>query len=130
MIHIAPPRGWARRLEQEALAVWLAAQDPRTPWYVQFLVFGAAVYAFSPIDLIPDAIPVVGLLDDAVVVPLTLWAALRLTPPDVLTDARAEAARRLDDGLPLSRTTAFLVVTLPILAVAGLVWWAWTSWVR
>ncbi|HEX2886964.1 YkvA family protein [Vineibacter terrae] len=130
MIHIAPPHGWTRRLEQEALAVWLAAQDPRTPWTVQFLVFGAAVYAFSPIDLIPDAIPVVGLLDDAVVVPLILWGALHLTPAIVLSDARNEAARRLDAGLTLSRSTAALVVALPILAAAALVWWAWTSWAR
>ena len=129
MIRIARWRGWAGRLEQQALAVWIAAQDPRMPWLEQLLVLAAAAYAFSPIDLIPDAIPVVGLLDDLVLVPLGLWLALRLTPPAVLADARAEAEQRLAEGLPVSRTAAVVIVALWVATLALLGWWAWTAWI-
>jgi len=130
MIKITHWRGWAGRLEEEALAIWLAAQDPRMPWGAQLLALLATAYAFSPIDLIPDAVPVLGLLDDLVLVPLGLWLALRLTPPAVLADARVEANQRLDEGLPVSRTAAIVIVVLWILIVAGLVWWVWTAWIR
>jgi len=129
MIRIARWRGWAGRLERQALAVWIAAQDPRMPWLEQLLVLVVAAYAFSPIDLIPDAIPVLGLLDDLVLVPLGLWLALRLTPAEVLADARAEAERRLAEGLPVSRTAAVVIVALWVVALAALGWWAWTAWV-
>ena len=130
MIDTARWRGWARRLEQEALAMWLAARDPRMPWSAQLVALIVAAYAFSPIDLIPDAIPVLGLLDDLVLVPLGLWLALKLTPADVLADARAEAAERLAHGLPVSRTAAALIVALWVVTVAALGWWAWVAWVR
>jgi len=129
MIKITHWRGWAGRLEEEALAIWLAAQDPRMPWGAQLLALLATAYAFSPIDLIPDAVPVLGLLDDLVLVPLGLWLALKMTPPVVLADARTEAAQRLDAGLPVSRTAAIVIVGLWILCLAGLGWWIWT-WVR
>ncbi|HKU95805.1 MAG TPA: DUF1232 domain-containing protein [Vineibacter sp.] len=125
MIKITHWRGWAERLEEEALAIWLAAQDPRMPWGAQLLALLATAYAFSPIDLIPDAVPVLGLLDDLVLVPLGLWLALKLTPPIVLAEARAEAAQRLDAGVPVSRTAAVVIVGLWILGLAGLVWWIW-----
>ena len=128
MIKIARWRGWAGRLEQEALAVWIAAQDPRMPWLEQVLVLCAAAYAFSPIDLIPDAIPVLGLLDDLVLVPVVLWLALRMTPADVLADSRAEAERRLAEGLPVSRTAAVVIVGLWVVVLVALGWWAWTAW--
>jgi uncharacterized membrane protein YkvA (DUF1232 family) len=128
MIKIARWRGWAGRLEQQALAVWIAAQDPRMPWLEQLLVLAAAAYAFSPIDLIPDAIPVLGLLDDLVLVPVVLWLALRMTPADVLADSRAEAERRLAEGLPVSRTAAVVIVGLWVVVLVALGWWAWTAW--
>jgi uncharacterized membrane protein YkvA (DUF1232 family) len=130
MIDTARWRSWARRLEQEALAVWLAAKDPRMPWSAQLVGLVVAAYAFSPIDLIPDAIPVLGLLDDVVLVPLGLWLAVKLTPPEVLADARAEAAERLAHGLPVSRTAATIIVILWIATAGALGWWAWTAWVR
>lgn len=129
MIKITHWKGWAGRLEEEALAIWLAAQDPRMPWSAQLLALLATAYAFSPIDLIPDAIPVLGLLDDLVLVPLGLWLALRLTPPAVLADARAEAVRRLDDGVPVSRTAAVVIVILWIVSAGALGWWAWSAWI-
>lgn len=128
MIKITHWRGWAGRLEEQALAIWIAAQDPRMPWSAQLMALLATAYAFSPIDLIPDAVPVLGLLDDLILVPLGLWLALRMTPPDVLADARAEAARRLDEGVPVSHTAAVVIVGLWVLSVAGLVWWAWSAW--
>ncbi|MBL8056706.1 MAG: DUF1232 domain-containing protein, partial [Anaerolineales bacterium] len=73
-------RAHARALKAEAYALYLAARDPRTPWYARALAAGVAAYAFSPLDLIPDFIPVLGYLDDLVLVPLGIWLALRLIP--------------------------------------------------
>lgn len=82
----------ARALKNEALAVYLAAKDPRTPWYAKALVFFVVAHTFSPIDLIPDFIPVIGYLDDLIITPGGLWLAVRLIPAEVLAEARATAA--------------------------------------
>ncbi len=89
--------------------MWLCARDPRTPWYAKALAVAVAGYAFSPIDLIPDFIPVLGYLDDLILVPAGLWLVLRLIPPHVLAEHRAtaEAATR-----PVSRLAAAVVITL------------------
>ena len=78
----------AKALKNEAFAVYLAAKDPRTPWYAKALVFFVVAHTFSPIDLIPDFIPVLGYLDDLVITPGGLWLAVRMIPPEVLEDAR------------------------------------------
>jgi uncharacterized membrane protein YkvA (DUF1232 family) len=101
-------RSWARSLKRDAHAVWLAARDPRTPWYAKALAATVAAYAFSPIDLIPDFIPVLGYLDDLLLVPLGLWLALRLIPPQVLADHRAAAEAAADR--PVSRVAAAAVL--------------------
>lgn len=88
----------ARTLKNEAFAVYLAAQDPRTPWYAKALVFFVVAHTFSPIDLIPDFIPVLGYLDDLIITPGGLWLAVRLIPPEVLEDARATVATQGVDG--------------------------------
>jgi uncharacterized membrane protein YkvA (DUF1232 family) len=82
----------ARALKDEALAVYLAAKDPRTPWYAKALVFFVVVHTFSPIDLIPDFIPVLGYLDDLIITPGGLWLAIRLIPAEVLEEARGKVA--------------------------------------
>lgn len=82
----------ARALKNEAYAIYLAAKDPRTPWYAKALVFFVVAHTFSPIDLIPDFIPVLGYLDDLIITPGGLWLAVRLIPPEVLAEARATAA--------------------------------------
>lgn len=82
----------AQTLKRDAIAVYLAAKDPRTPWYVKALVLFVAAHTFSPIDLIPDFIPVLGYLDDLLITPGGLWLAIRLIPPEVLAEARANAA--------------------------------------
>jgi uncharacterized membrane protein YkvA (DUF1232 family) len=79
-------------LKAEVIAIYFAAKDPRTPWYAKALVFFVVAYALSPIDLIPDFIPVLGYLDDLIIIPGGLWAAVRLIPPEVLAEARAAAA--------------------------------------
>jgi uncharacterized membrane protein YkvA (DUF1232 family) len=83
----------ARSLKREALTLYCAARDPRTPRLARGLALLVVGYALSPIDLIPDVIPVLGLLDDVILVPLGVWLVLKLVPEDVLSDARLEAAR-------------------------------------
>lgn len=115
-------RAWARRLRTQALTAWWAARDPRTPWPVRMLAFAVAAYAFSPIDLIPDAIPVLGLLDDLLIVPLGVALVIRMTPAHVLADARrcaeASAAR------PASRGIAAVIVVIWLAVSAALALWA------
>ena len=105
-------KGWARRLKRELVAVYLAVRDPRTPWFAK--VAGAMViaYAFSPIDLIPDFIPVLGYLDDAIIVPVGIWLVLRLIPAEVMEDARAQAEEQLRQPKPVSWAGATLVVVV------------------
>lgn len=82
----------ASALKNEAFAVYLAAKDPRTPWYVKALIFFVVAHTFSPIDLIPDFIPILGYLDDLIITPGGLWLAVRLIPAEVLDDARVAVA--------------------------------------
>lgn len=82
----------AQVLKNEIFAVALAAKDPRTPWYAKALIFCVVAHSFSPIDLIPDFIPILGYLDDLIVTPGGLWLAVKLIPPEVLNEARSAAA--------------------------------------
>ena len=81
-----------RQLKRETHALYLAARDPRTPWYAKLFVAGVVAYAFSPIDLIPDFIPVIGYLDDLVIVPLGILLAVKLVPADLMSEFRTAAA--------------------------------------
>lgn len=105
---IAALKAWARRLKREVLAISLAVRDPRTPWYARALGVVVVAYALSPIDLVPDFVPVLGLLDDAILLPLGIWLVVRLVPPDALADARVAAAEL--ERQPASRAGAALVV--------------------
>lgn len=102
----------ARRIKSESYTLYLAYQDPRVPWYAK--VFAALVvgYAFSPIDLIPDFIPVLGYLDDLILVPVGLALALRMIPPEVMEASRARAADVMARGGPRSRAAAFIVLII------------------
>ena len=82
----------ARALKKEVVAVYLAAKDARTPWYAKGLIFLVVAYTLSPIDLIPDFVPVLGYLDDLIIVPGGIWLAVRMIPADVLAEARDTAA--------------------------------------
>jgi uncharacterized membrane protein YkvA (DUF1232 family) len=99
-------------LKRETLALYLAARDPRTPWYARAVVAAVAAYALSPIDLIPDFIPVLGFLDDAVLLPLGIALAIRLIPADVIAECRARAADAFAAGRPVSRSAAFAIVAI------------------
>ena len=112
-------RDWARRLKREVGALWLAARDPRTPKLAKFVALATAAYALSPIDLIPDFVPVLGLLDDLILVPAGIWLARRLIPPTLLEEFRAAAQVR---ALPVSRTAAGVVIALWVLCAAAVLW--------
>jgi uncharacterized membrane protein YkvA (DUF1232 family) len=117
---------WAHALRRDAHAILLASRDPRVPWAVKFLALAVAGYALSPIDLIPDFIPVLGYLDDLIIVPLGIWLVIALIPEDVMHEYRAmasAAARR-----PVSKAAAIIVVALWISGAALLGWIAFIHW--
>ena len=87
----------ARALKKEAYAIYLAARDPRTPWYAKALIFFVVAHTFSPIDLIPDFIPILGYLDDLLITPVGIWLAVRLIPAEVLEEARITATTQSVD---------------------------------
>ena len=114
-------KAWAGRLRRDVVALWLAARDPRTPWSARVLAGFVAAYALSPIDLIPDFIPVLGYLDDLLIVPAGIWLAVRLVPPPLMAAFRERAAAR---SRPRSRVAAAVIVVM-WLAAAGLILWLW-----
>ena len=114
-------RQWARDIKRDVHALWLAARDPRTPWYAKLLALSIAAYALSPIDLIPDFIPVIGYLDDIVIVPLGILLALRLIPSHVMADCREKA--NLTAGRPASRVAAGVFVTIWVACAVALYYW-------
>lgn len=116
-------RDWARRIKRDVVALWIAARDPRTPWPAKVAAAAVAAYALSPIDLIPDFIPVLGYLDDLVIVPLGILLAVRLVPPVLMAEFRAEAARRAER--PGSRVGAVAVVAVWMMCAGLLVWAFW-----
>ena len=103
-------RRWAAQLKLELATLSLAVRDPRVPWYARAVAFGVLAYAFSPIDLIPDPIPVLGHLDDVILIPLGIAIAVRLIPAPVLADCRARAAASPATGHRFGRTGAAIVV--------------------
>jgi uncharacterized membrane protein YkvA (DUF1232 family) len=113
-------RRWARRLKAETYALYLAYGDPRVPLHAKLFAALVVGYAFSPIDLIPDPIPILGYLDDLVLVPLGVALAVRMIPEEVLSESRQRAREMMERGeRPVSRTAAAVIVAL-WLALAGL----------
>ena len=112
-------RGWARALKAEVAVVASALRDPRTPWPAKILGMFVIAYAVSPIDLIPDFIPVIGYLDDLILVPLGVWLALRLIPAPVMAECRLKAREYLAQPRPVNRLAA-VVIVLVWLALAAL----------
>ena len=100
----------AYELETETFALYLAARDPRTPWYIKLFVAGIAAYAFSPIDLIPDFVPVLGYLDDLILIAIGIALARKLVPHQVLTECRARAQETIQNGKPVSRVAGALII--------------------
>lgn len=117
-------KDWARAIKRDVVALWFAARDPRVPWYAKAVAAAVAAYALSPIDLIPDFIPILGYLDDLIIVPLGIVLAVRMIPERVMTELRSMAASR---DAPVSRTGMAFVVIAWIAAAAALVWLAWSA---
>lgn len=111
---------WARTIKRDVQAVYLAAGDPRTPWYARTLALCVAGYALSPIDLIPDFIPVLGYLDDAIIVPLGILGVVKMIPPEVMAEHRAAAA--LAGRRPASRTAAMVIACIWAASIALTAW--------
>lgn len=115
-------RQWAWRIKRDVHALYLAARDPRVPWYAKALAVAVAGYALSPIDLIPDFIPVIGYLDDLVIVPLGILLVVSLIPDEIMAEHRAAAIAA--GARPVSRVGAAAIITIWILAAAFMVWLA------
>lgn len=111
----------ARLLKAETYSLYLAARDPRTPWYAKLLVAGIVAYALSPIDLIPDFIPVLGYLDDLVLIPLGIILALKLIPPQIMAECRTRAQATIRNGKPASRVAAAVIIVIWLAAAALIV---------
>ena len=119
-------RQWARRMKREVVALWLAARDARTPMIAKIAAAAIAAYALSPIDLIPDFVPVLGYLDDVIIVPLGILLAVRLMPPSLMAELREAAMRRLDR--PTSRAGLAFILAVWLTAAIPLTWWL-AEWV-
>jgi uncharacterized membrane protein YkvA (DUF1232 family) len=102
----------ARELKTETYAIYLAYKDPRTPWYARLFAACVVGYAFSPIDLIPDPIPVLGYLDDLVLVPLGIAVALKMIPSPVMTECRDGAQAAMSEGKPTNWAAAAVIVAI------------------
>jgi uncharacterized membrane protein YkvA (DUF1232 family) len=123
---ISRAKTWARALRRDAHAIRLASRDPRVPWTVKLLAIAVAGYALSPIDLIPDFIPVLGYLDDLIIVPLGIWLVIALIPEDVMREYRAQASAAAQR--PVSKAAAIIIVALWISGAALLGWMAIAHW--
>ena len=121
-------RTWARRIKRGGVALWFAGKNPGTPWYAKALGVFVVAYALSPIDLIPDFIPVLGYLDDVLLLPGLIWVAIKLLPADVLAECRTQADEWMASkaAKPTSKVGAVVVVLLWLAACLG-AWYWWKS---
>ncbi|CAM3641411.1 YkvA family protein [Bordetella flabilis] len=121
-------RLWASRTKGDVMTLWFAMRHPGTPWYAKALAILAVAYALSPIDLIPDFIPVLGYLDDVILLPILIWLAVRALPAPVRADSRQRALARSTQARPRSRAAAVIIVLIwmAIALVLGL--WLHELW--
>lgn len=121
-----PKMSWqqkVRQLKKETYAIYIACKDPRVPWYARVFAGFVVAYAFSPIDLIPDIIPILGYLDDLILVPLGIMLVIKMIPPDVLAECREKAEEVISQGKPTSKIAAVVIVAIwLLLAVLAVVW--------
>lgn len=115
---------WARSLKRDVVALWIAARDPRTPWYAKAVAAFIAAYALSPIDLIPDFIPVLGYVDDLLIVPLGIALAVRLIPAQLMAEFRYEAGFRT--SRPRSVIAAGVIIGVWLVAAAATAYVLWS----
>ena len=110
-------RRWAKLIKRDVLTLWFACRDPCTPWWFKLLAFGIVAYALSPIDLIPDFIPIIGLLDDAIIIPLGVMILLRLLPRDVRISSAERAEVQRARGKKIVSWSGLILMLLIWLAV-------------
>jgi uncharacterized membrane protein YkvA (DUF1232 family) len=116
-------KDWARIVKRDVHAIYLASRDPRVPWYAKALAIVVAGYALSPIDLIPDFIPVLGYLDDLIIVPVGIWLAIQMIPPGIMAEHRRLAAAAQER--PVSMTAAIAIATIWAASIAVCGWLAY-----
>ncbi len=118
-------KAWAKRIKRDGVTLWFAGESPRTPWYAKALGVFVVAYALSPIDLIPDFIPVLGYVDDVLLLPGLIWLTIKLLPPEVLTECRAQADEWMHakGSKPSSKTGAVLIMLLWL--AIGVAAWFW-----
>ncbi|MGO7543316.1 DUF1232 domain-containing protein [Rhizobium leguminosarum] len=112
---ISKAKIWAKSLKRDIVALWLAARDARVPWHAKAVAGAVAAYALSPIDLIPDFIPILGYLDDLLIVPLGIMLAIRLVPAEVMNELRMEATRRIER--PSSRVGLIFILAVWLICI-------------
>lgn len=105
---------WAKRLKKQIIMLWFASKHPHMPWFPKVIAVVAVAYAFSPIDLIPDFIPILGLLDEAIILPILIWLAVRFTPQQVILDAEQQAEEWLNqqERRPQNYLVAVLIILI------------------
>jgi len=118
-------RTWAEAIKRDVVALYIAGRDPRVPWYVKLAAVAVAAYALSPIDLIPDFIPVLGYLDDVIILPVALLLVIKMIPAPLMAEFRQEAQRRAER--PTSRAGAILIVAIWIAAFVLAIWAFWPT---
>lgn len=119
---------WAATLKRQALVLWFASRDPRAPWYAKWLAIAIVAYALSPIDLIPDFIPILGYLDEVILLPAALWLVLKLMPQEVLLDARARAQAWMEAHRPKPRN--WIAATIIVCLWMATLWALWIWLIR
>lgn len=120
-------KDWARSIKRDVFALYIAARDPRVPWYVKAAAAAVAAYAFSPIDLIPDFIPVLGYLDEVIILPIAIYFVIEMIPDPLMAEFREKAQRRSER--PVSYIAGIVIVFLWIIPISFLLW-AFQFWVH
>ena len=121
-------KAWARRIKRDGHAIYLASHDRRVPWYAKVLAVAIAAYALSPVDLIPDFIPILGYLDDLIILPLGILLVVSLIPAEVMMEYRAKAAEAV--ARPTSRAGIIAIILLWITSAMALAWVGFVLWRR
>lgn len=120
-------RAWARRIKRDAMTLWFARTHPDTPWHAKALGAFVVAYALSPIDLIPDFIPILGYVDDVILLPALIWLTVRLLPPHVLTESRLKAEKWMADENARPRSLAGALAIGAIWLAVGLSLALWVA---
>jgi uncharacterized membrane protein YkvA (DUF1232 family) len=119
-IMLEKAKRWAKALKRDIVALWIAARDPRVPLTAKIAAGAVAAYALSPVDLIPDFIPILGYLDDLLLVPLGIMLAIRLVPAPLMTEFRLAAEQR--SGRPVSRTGLAVILAIWLACIIFVIW--------